>query len=120
MEARGRVMQRGRHAWIAVLVGLCSTMLFAGRPANAAAQLPELLWQAPEDGKKGAGAGRVNNPPGVATDPNTGHVFVTDFGNSRVNEFDAWGQFVQAWGWDVAPEGAPGDTRSEEHTAELQ
>ena len=30
--------------------------------------------------------------------------------NARISEYTAWGAFVKAWGWDVAPEGAPGDT----------
>src|SRR5205085_5100145 len=34
------------------------------------------------------------------------HIFVADNGNNRVDEFDAWGQFVKAWGWGVRT-GAP-------------
>jgi DNA-binding beta-propeller fold protein YncE len=105
----------GRHA-LAALLCLCGTLLL-GLPASAAAALPESLWQAPANGIKGPGAGRLDNALGIATDPGTGHVYVTDRNNARVNEYDAWGQFVQAWGWDVAPDGAPGDTAADEFEA---
>jgi hypothetical protein len=39
---------------------------------------------------------------GVATDPTTGHVYTVD-ANNRVSEFTPWGNFVKAFGWDVAP-----------------
>ena len=39
---------------------------------------------------------------GLTADPTTGHIYIADNGNNRVVEFDAWGQFVKAWGWGVA------------------
>jgi NHL repeat len=44
----------------------------------------------------------TSNGGGIAGDPTTGHVFVSDLGNSRVSEFTAFGEFVKAWGWGVA------------------
>ena len=38
---------------------------------------------------------------GVAVDGVSGDVFVADTGNSRVDEFEAGGGFVRAWGWGV-------------------
>jgi hypothetical protein len=38
----------------------------------------------------------------MATDPNSGHLYVVDAKNNRVSVFDAWGQFVEVWGWGVA------------------
>jgi hypothetical protein len=73
----------------------------AAIPAVASAAAPELLWQAPEDGQLGFEAGRLDIPEGVATDPISGHVYVSDHRNSRVSEYDAWGEFVKAWGWGV-------------------
>jgi hypothetical protein len=52
----------------------------------------------------------LDNPRAVDGEPETGHLFVSDLGNARINEFTAWGEFLSAWGWNVAPEGAPGDT----------
>lgn len=48
------------------------------------------------------GAGETNGPRGIATNSITGHVFVVDEGNFRISEFTPWGNFVKAFGWDVA------------------
>lgn len=42
----------------------------------------------------------VNNDPTKAS-PHYGHVYVTDRGNSRVQELTGTGQFVSMFGWDV-------------------
>ncbi|HWM63044.1 MAG TPA: NHL repeat-containing protein [Solirubrobacterales bacterium] len=47
---------------------------------------------------------------GIATNPDNGHVFVGEQINKRISEYTAWGQFVRAWGWNVAGPGDPGDT----------
>ena len=39
---------------------------------------------------------------GIAADPTTGHIFISDIGNNRISEFTAFGGFVKAWGWGVA------------------
>jgi hypothetical protein len=54
-------------------------------------------------GGKGSGAGELGNPLGIGTDPVTGHVFTVEGGNDRISEFTPWGNFVKAFGWDVAP-----------------
>ena len=69
--------------------------------ATATAALSE---EDPWGGKRclsGSGAGQCNIPRGIATDPHNGHIFVADQENQRVDEFNALGQFVKAWGWDV-------------------
>ena len=80
---------------------LLSVAALAGAIAvrAAAAGGPEFLVQF---GVTGTGAGQTVNPRGVATDPTTGHVYVAEFGNRRISEFTAWGQFVKAFGWGVA------------------
>jgi hypothetical protein len=52
-------------------------------------------------GRPGAGAGALRMPTAVAVDA-TGHLFVMDSGNRRVQQFSADGRFVRAWGWGVA------------------
>jgi hypothetical protein len=79
-----------------------ATLVLAALPASASAAAPALLWQSPEDGIVGSGAGQLNEPEGIAADPISGHVYVADRVNARVDEFDAWGEFVKAWGWGVA------------------
>jgi hypothetical protein len=58
-------------------------------------------------GELGAGAGQFRAPGAIAADPNTGHVFVADTQQNRINEFDSHGTFVKAWGWAVLDGVAP-------------
>jgi len=62
----------------------------------------------------GSEAGEFDDPSGIAVNQSTGHLYVQDRDNRRVQEFDLHGGFVRAWGWDVAPEGAAGDTPTDE------
>lgn len=52
-------------------------------------------------GAVGAAAGQFNQANGIAVNQASGHVYVADLGNRRVQEFDAAGNFVRAWGWNV-------------------
>lgn len=67
-------------------------------------------------GEFGSSASFSHGPQGIAVNQSTGHVYVFDRGNERVQEFDLGGGFVRAWGWDVvdgvANPGAPGDVDS--------
>ncbi len=85
-----------RLRWLTPLVCLIfATVATASATANA-----ELLG---EFGTHGSGAGELFRVEGVATDPQTGDVFLVDAENYRVDEFTPWGGFVKAFGWDVAP-----------------
>src|SRR4051794_23784755 len=46
----------------------------------------------------GSEAGQCKNPYGVAVDRSTGHVYVADRGNDRVNVFEEDGNFLFAFG----------------------
>src|SRR5438876_332613 len=48
-------------------------------------------------GSSGTGDGQFDFPFGVATD-GSGNVYVADYGNDRIQKFDASGTFVTAWG----------------------
>ena len=54
----------------------------------------------------GAAAGECGELKGIAVDTSNGNIYVVDTTNNRVNEFDASGAFVQAFGVDVIPGGA--------------
>src|ERR1041384_756094 len=89
------------------LVGLASISV---TPASAAGG-PDFLV---EFCRAGTGAGQCTGPRGIATNATSGHVYVAEVNNRRISEFTAWGEFVKAWGWNVAPDGAPGDTMSDQ------
>jgi sugar lactone lactonase YvrE len=57
-------------------------------------------------GSKGSSGGELRNPNGLAVNNATGHVYVADRDNNRIDEFDEGGSFVQAWGYDVVSSGA--------------
>jgi hypothetical protein len=58
----------------------------------------------------GSGAGQCGSSVGVATDLETGRVYVVDRGNSRVNVFEVDGKFVMAFGWGVKTGAAEAQT----------
>ncbi len=88
--------------WPALLAALLALLASASLATSASAAAPEFLFRASVEGKPGSGAGELDNPRGIAGDPATGHVYVSDLNNSRISEFTAWGSFVKAWGWGVA------------------
>jgi hypothetical protein len=108
------VLVRLRTGTRGYCAGAVAALAVLGGATAASAAAPESLLRIPPTPVSGAEAGRLLNPRDVAADPDTGHIFVSDLGSARINEFTAWGEFVKAWGWDVAPEGAPGDTASDE------
>lgn len=54
----------------------------------------------------GSGAGQCQSPGGLATDFETGRVYVADAGNNRIDVFESDGSFLFAFGWGVVT-GAP-------------
>jgi sugar lactone lactonase YvrE len=52
----------------------------------------------------GSGAGQCNDPQGIAVDNETGHLYVADRDNNRIDVFEADGTFVLAFGWGVDTE----------------
>jgi hypothetical protein len=52
-------------------------------------------------GSPGVGAGQYERPEGVAVDASSGHVYVADIENNRVDVYDDSGVFLFAFGWDV-------------------
>ncbi|HKB51160.1 MAG TPA: hypothetical protein VKC63_06995, partial [Solirubrobacterales bacterium] len=59
-----------------------------------------------EEAKSGLNLIETMIPRGIASDPETGHLYVADQNNQRVVELTAWGDFVKAWGWGVK-DGSP-------------
>src|SRR3954469_6228762 len=106
---RSRARRSGQRA--GALVGVPALLVLAAlllaAPAGAAA--PEQLFQVPSESVlPGEGAGQMDNPRGIATDPTSGHFYVSDAINRRIDEFTPWGVFVKAWGWGVIASG-PGN-----------
>ncbi len=91
---------RHKLAFVTAVAFLTVTVIAALAPARAGAvRDAEELTRIGSDGE---GAGQLRNPRSIGTDPTTGHIFTVD-NNHRINEFTAWGNFVKAFGWDVAP-----------------
>ena len=62
--------------------------------------------QAPcQAGTPGSGGGMFQTPQGIDVNQTTGDVYVRDSGNLRVQRFDADGNFISAFGWDVVASG---------------
>jgi hypothetical protein len=59
-------------------------------------------------GGPGHGAGQLEEPTDVAVNDATHDVYVADKGNNRIDEFEADGTFIRAWGWGVVPGGLGG------------
>jgi NHL repeat len=75
-------------------------MLFSAAPAQA---LEGYEPATPASfGEPGPGAGQLEAPEGVAVNDSTGDVYVADVGNARIDEFEADGKFLRAWGFGVA------------------
>jgi len=92
---------------VAVALAACLAVFVSAGTAQAA--MPK-LWKAGEncgdvqklaENKCGSDVGETYSPRGVAADPASGHLYVADTRNRRIDEFTAWGGFVKAWGWGV-------------------
>jgi len=81
-----------------LLATLMLCLLWTALPAAASAEPPPTFTRFCTFGSD---AGECVLPRGLATDPSSGHIFVADGLNSRIQEFTAWGEFVRAWGWGV-------------------
>jgi len=104
MTAKGR----RRAVFGAVIFGVYAVFAAVIFPANALAtgEPHEFLAEFGQNctgGGCGGGSGETKGPLGIAANPSTGHVFVADALNNRVDEFTPWGYSVKAFGWDVAP-----------------
>jgi NHL repeat len=83
------------------LVSLVSLVIGVAS-AGAVGSAPEAENFIPRFGEQGSGAGQLSRPAGIATDPLTGNVYVSDSENNRISEFTPWGNFIKAFGWGVA------------------
>ncbi len=93
----------------AVAIMCASLLVFAFSTSSVLAQRGHVFG--PSFGASGSGAGElsfISPPPGesairtsLGVDNATHNVYVADPGNHRVDEFEASGAFVRAWGWGV-------------------
>jgi NHL repeat len=92
--------QKKRHLHRrSALLALAACLVALGLLAQASAATAATA--APTFCPPGSGAGQCSSPRGVATDFETGHLYVADRGNRRVDVFDADRNFLFAFGWGV-------------------
>jgi NHL repeat len=96
-QASGLIRSEGVTALAAALLLACTLLLGLGA-AQAQAVAKGTIQII---GGSGIGAGEFSAARGVAVNHGNGHVYVVDAGNHRIQEFDALGIFVRAWGWGV-------------------
>jgi hypothetical protein len=94
---RGPLGVKGSGVLVIALV-LLGLIVFSGTPALANSGHAFLKAFA----AKGSGAGQLEDPNGVAVNDTTHDLYVADSGNHRIDEFNAEGTFIRAWGWGVA------------------
>jgi hypothetical protein len=104
----GKTRSRGERGglWATTTVVVAAAGLAAAPGARAVSDEEELN----RFGSEGTTAGQLRLLSGMATELATGHLYVSDFGNRRIDEFTPWGEFAMAFGWDVAP-GAVNETQ---------
>lgn len=111
---QGQARSYARFAGLFTVAMIVAFALALDAPAADGAEPPSSLWGEP--GARvclaGSAAGQCSIPRGVAANSQNGHVFVADQANKRIVEFNALGQFIKMWGWDVVQSG-PGDTGTE-------
>jgi hypothetical protein len=78
-----------RSTW---LLFACLFLCTQGAGAEPSKWSLETYW-----GGSGTGAGELQDPRALAFGPND-HLYVADYANARVQQFDADGNFVRAWG----------------------
>jgi DNA-binding beta-propeller fold protein YncE len=92
----GGEARTGWHRFAGAVASLLAAaglvLAFGARPADADSTVCE----------SGSGAGQCANPQGVATDFETGRLYVADRGNDRIDVFAANGAFLFAFGWRVS------------------
>jgi hypothetical protein len=122
-DARGRGASAGRVVMLAVVAALALLAL----SASSALATPGItnFWGSigsngqTEGGRFEYGPGEgAGGPQGLAVYESTGDVYVGDPANNRVQQFDADGTFIRAWGFDVnSPAAPPGAASFEVCTA---
>jgi hypothetical protein len=90
----------GRLGVLALTAVLATVVLLPSFASGAAITDADELGRF---GSAGSGAGQFSFPENSVADPVTGHLYVADPNNNRIDEFTPWGEFVKAFGWDVAP-----------------
>ncbi len=90
-----------RKLTAAVAAALCAIAVVLALLVGSASALETHTFSA-SFGGPGSGAGELSSPQGVAANATTHDVYVADTGNHRIDEFEANGTFIRAWGAGVA------------------
>ncbi len=102
---RSKSSKRNMGRVAASLSVLCAALAMSAATASASQRYGPLSGRIGEAGAGGSGNGEFSDPDGVAVDQVTGHVYVVDSGNSRVEEFDAAGAYLAQFSGASTPAG---------------
>ena len=121
---------RPRRAILGSFALFAATLLALLFFAASSSAAPPELWSAcnakaleAEDGSPipPAPVGqRCSIPRGIAAYPSNGRLFVADQENDRVDELNARGEFLRAWGWGVVASGPDDEPRNEIQTVTVE
>ncbi len=90
---------QGRRGRVALALAMtCALWLICATSASATLYVDSFFGNLTGTGTVG---GQFNEPRGVAVNDSTGALYVVDARNNRVQQLDASGAFVRAWGKDV-------------------
>jgi hypothetical protein len=102
-ESLGEAPEQARVRRVSRIVVLCSlALLFLLCGAvSASAHVHYLPTGSFGEAGSGAGQSSLSTSSGVAINSETHDLYIADTGNNRIDEFEADGKFVRAWGWGV-------------------
>lgn len=95
-DARGGCAPSARHAPLALTLTISALGLLALSSATPAPASPPITFAG-----EGSGAGQVERPNSVAVNQSDGDLYITDYDNARIDEFNGAGGFVRAFGYGV-------------------
>src|SRR4051794_15007317 len=111
MRVAGNLTNRGSRCAASLLMASLCALVLSGSAQAAKVAIGSFGEQGTTGGKL---EGATSSPRTIAVNPATGDVYAADTGNNRIQQFDSAGNWIRAWGWDVAGPAAPAAEQASE------